>query len=53
MKKAVKAHENFKFVTRILRANGMDAKKGRLLLKRHYVALLEHCLLYTSDAADE
>lgn len=41
MKKAVKAHEDFKFAAKILRTNGMDAKKGRLLLKRHYVALLE------------
>ena len=40
MKKAVKAHEDFKFAVKILRTKGMDAKKGRLLLKRHYVALL-------------
>ena len=41
MKKAVKMHEDFKFAVKILRTKGMDAKKGRLLLKRHYVALFE------------
>ena len=41
MKKAVKLHEDFKLAIKILRTKGMDAKKGRLLLKRHYVALLE------------
>lgn len=41
MKKAVKAHEDFKFAVKILRTKGMDAKKGRLLLKRHYIALLQ------------
>ena len=41
MKKAVEMHEDFKFAVKILRTKGMDAKKGRLLLKRHYVALLQ------------
>lgn len=41
MKKAVLQHEDYKLASKILRTNGMDAKKGRLLLKKHYVALLE------------
>ena len=40
-KKAVKQHENFKAAVNILRQHRMEAKKGRRLLKIHYVALIE------------
>ena len=33
-------HEDFKNATKILRKNKMGAKEGRLLLKVHYVALI-------------
>lgn len=39
--KAVKQHEVFKEAVKLLRRHGMGAKKGRVLLKRHYVALIE------------
>ena len=40
-KKAVKQHEDFKAAVTILRQHRMEAKKGRRLLKLHYVALIE------------
>lgn len=40
-KKAVKMHEDFKEATKTLREHRLGAKKGRMLLKRHYVALIE------------
>ena len=39
--KAVKQHQDFKEAVEVLRKHKMDAKRGRLLLKRHYVALIE------------
>jgi len=39
--KAVKMHEDFKEATKTLREHRLGAKKGRMLLKRHYVALIE------------
>lgn len=39
-KKAVQQHEHFKEAIKILQKHRMRAKKGRLLLKRHYVALI-------------
>ena len=39
-KKAVQQHEHFKEAMKILREHRMGAKQGRLLLKRHYVALI-------------
>lgn len=34
-------HEDFKQATKTLREHRMGAKKGRILLKRHYVALIQ------------
>ena len=39
--KAVKQHQDFKEAVEVLRKHKMNAKRGRLLLKRHYVALIE------------
>ena len=39
--KAVKQHQHFKEAVEVLRKHKMQAKKGRLLLKRHYVALID------------
>ena len=40
-RKAVKQYQDFKEATSILREHRMNAKQGRHLLKRHYVALFE------------
>ena len=39
--KAVKQHQDFKEAVEVMRKHKMNAKRGRLLLKRHYVALIE------------
>ena len=39
--KAVKMHENFNQVAKTLRKHRIGVKKGRILLKRLYVVLIE------------
>lgn len=41
-KKAVEQHEQYKEAVKILKRYRTEAKKGRRLLKRHYVALIEN-----------
>ena len=41
-KKAVEQHEQYKEAVTILKRYRTEAKKGRRLLKRHYVALIEN-----------